>query len=325
MPSSLQSGKSDQFSIPYVDIKAFEKGIIERYTDGSKAVICQDGDILIVWDGARCGFTGRAIHGAIGSTLARITPKPGLDKDYLYYFLKSQYQRFNTNVKGMGIPHLNPFIIHHSSFIIPPLPEQHRIVERIEELFSELDNGLASLKQAKEQLKVYRQSVLKWAFEGRLTNRSKDWASIKLGKVAYAVDPQPSHRTPPVVDNGIPYVSIKDFDHKNGKIDFVNARKVSPDILREHCERYQLKEGDFVIGKIGTIGKPIKVILPQVYTLSANIVLIQPININSSFLYYFFQSNIIEKEFLSGKKATTQAAYGIQKVRELKNQNSYAK
>lgn len=52
---------------------------------------------------------------------------------------------------------------------IPPLAEQHRIVAKIEELFSELDQGVASLKTAREQLKVYRQSLLKNAFEGKLT------------------------------------------------------------------------------------------------------------------------------------------------------------
>lgn len=52
---------------------------------------------------------------------------------------------------------------------LPPLPEQHRIVAKIEELFSELDKGVEALKTAQQQLKVYRQAVLQWAFEGKLT------------------------------------------------------------------------------------------------------------------------------------------------------------
>ncbi|MFN5515586.1 MAG: restriction endonuclease subunit S, partial [Cyanobacteriota bacterium] len=52
---------------------------------------------------------------------------------------------------------------------LPPLAEQHRIVDKIEELFSDLDAGNAALKKAQQQLKVYRQAVLKWAFEGKLT------------------------------------------------------------------------------------------------------------------------------------------------------------
>jgi type I restriction enzyme, S subunit len=52
---------------------------------------------------------------------------------------------------------------------LPPLNEQHRIVAKIEELFSELDAGIASLKTARAQLKIYRQALLKHAFEGKLT------------------------------------------------------------------------------------------------------------------------------------------------------------
>ena len=52
---------------------------------------------------------------------------------------------------------------------MPPLNEQHRIVAKIEELFSELDKGIENLKTAREQLKVYRQALLKHAFEGKLT------------------------------------------------------------------------------------------------------------------------------------------------------------
>lgn len=54
---------------------------------------------------------------------------------------------------------------------MPPLNEQNRITDTIEELFSELDNGVANLKLAQNQLKVYRQALLKYAFEGKLTEQ----------------------------------------------------------------------------------------------------------------------------------------------------------
>jgi len=62
----------------------------------------------------------------------------------------------DTNAKILRVP-------------LPPFNEQKRIVEKIETLFSELDSGIESLKAAKAQLKRYRQSVLKSAFEGKLT------------------------------------------------------------------------------------------------------------------------------------------------------------
>ena len=63
---------------------------------------------------------------------------------------------------------------------MPPLPEQHRIVAKIEELFSELDKGVESLKTARTQLKVYRQAVLKHAFEGKLTAQWREENKDKL-------------------------------------------------------------------------------------------------------------------------------------------------
>ncbi len=65
-------------------------------------------------------------------------------------------------------------------WLVPPSTEQHRIVAKIEELFSELDKGVDSLKTAREQLKVYRQALLKHAFEGKLTAQWRAENSDKL-------------------------------------------------------------------------------------------------------------------------------------------------
>jgi len=70
---------------------------------------------------------------------------------------------------------------------LPPINEQERIVEKIEELFSDVDQGVESLKTAQKQLKVYRQAVLKWAFEGKLTEawRSQQ-PTLKTGEALLA-------------------------------------------------------------------------------------------------------------------------------------------
>ncbi|SEH06243.1 restriction endonuclease subunit S [Candidatus Venteria ishoeyi] len=60
------------------------------------------------------------------------------------------------------------------NIIIPPLPEQRAIIAKIETLFSDLDKGIADLKTAQEQLKIYRQAVLKKAFEGELTKKWRE-------------------------------------------------------------------------------------------------------------------------------------------------------
>ncbi|OCY15889.1 MAG: hypothetical protein BEV12_00290 [Microcystis aeruginosa CACIAM 03] len=93
-------------------------------------------------------------------------------KSFLFYFLQSLYfQRYLKLISKTAQSGFNRSDLYNIELPIAPLPEQHRIVEKIEELFSELDNGVASLKKALEQLKTYRQAVLKWAFEGKLTEK----------------------------------------------------------------------------------------------------------------------------------------------------------
>ena len=63
-------------------------------------------------------------------------------------------------------------VFSKKKFLLPPLVEQNAIVKKIEELFTSLDSGIADLKKAQDQLVIYRQAVLKKAFEGKLT---KEW------------------------------------------------------------------------------------------------------------------------------------------------------
>ena len=174
-PQTISKEKTDGFEIPYVDIKAFEKGIIDNYTNGENCTFCTPDDVLIVWDGARCGFVGRGIEGAIGSTLAKISSEEYIN-DYLFYFLQSKYKELNSNPRGVGIPHIEPNLLWN--FEIPDIDKttQHQIVSRIESLFAELDKAVEHLCTAQQQLKTYRQAVLNhW-----LNNEDGKWETVKL-------------------------------------------------------------------------------------------------------------------------------------------------
>jgi len=175
-PPVLESDCSEKVNVPYINIKAFEKGIIDEYTNGEKCNLCEDGDLLMVWDGARAGLSGKARKGAVGSTLMKIEEVKGIEKQYLSYFLLSLYTKINTNPRGVGIPHVEPRILWYSKLLIVSSPIQRAIVSKIEALFSDLDNGIANFKKAQEQLKIYRQAVLKKAFEGELT---KEWRTLR--------------------------------------------------------------------------------------------------------------------------------------------------
>ena len=163
-PLNILQNIEDSY-LPYVDIKAFETGIVDNYTDGEKCVSCNEGDLLIVCDGSRSGLVGKAITGYVGSTLARIDVSDEIDINYLYYFIQGKYQILNTNVKGTGTPHLKQDLLKSFNIYLPPIEKQKLIVAKIEELFSKLDKGVEELNKIKEQLKIYRQAVLKEAFE----------------------------------------------------------------------------------------------------------------------------------------------------------------
>ena len=133
--------------------------IIFAMSSGSKHLVGKSAKARISFDGGFGAFCG----------LLRATE--AINKDFLHYvFQGSDFRRAISEVsKGSNINNLKREHILDFEFSCPPLAEQQRIVAKIEELFSELDQGVASLKTAREQLKVYRQSLLKNAFEGKLT------------------------------------------------------------------------------------------------------------------------------------------------------------
>lgn len=93
---------------------------------------------------------------------------------YIYYYVQSTdfLKQRDALATGSTQVALTDGSAVHISFPLPPLPEQHRIVAKIEELLPKLDAGVEALTGAKLQLRRYRQSILKSAFEGKLT---ADW------------------------------------------------------------------------------------------------------------------------------------------------------
>ncbi|HET54506.1 MAG TPA: restriction endonuclease subunit S [Ignavibacteria bacterium] len=106
---------------------------------------------------------------------------------YLCYIVNAPQSRYNISAlqSGSTRKRISRKNLATINFPLPPLPEQRRIVEKIEELFSELDNGIENLKKAKAQIKTYRQAVLKFAFEGKLVQgqRTKDKGKSEGGEL----------------------------------------------------------------------------------------------------------------------------------------------
>jgi type I restriction enzyme S subunit len=94
-----------------------------------------------------------------------------------YFFLTIKLDDFS---RATTVPSIRKSDVGQIPFPLPPLPEQYRIVNKIEELFTKLDAGVDALKKIKIQLKRYRQAVLKNAFEGKLTQQ---WREAHKGEL----------------------------------------------------------------------------------------------------------------------------------------------
>ena len=326
-PQAQSKEPTDGFS-PYVDIKAFEQGIVDNYATVEKSLPCEDGDLLIVCDGSRSGLTGRAIKGVVGSTLSKIWAD-GLTTEYLRYFIQSKYMLLNTQKKGTGTPHLNAEILRKSNLIVPPLPEQERIVARIEELFSELDKAVETLQTTKQQLAVYRQAVLKEAFEGKLTSlwreshfdespqndfecikRSDEvfkdtsgdeneihlelpasWKRIRMGDVfEVQVGATPSRRSPEYWNGNISWVS-------SGEVHFNSISNTKEQITEDglaHTSTNVHPVGTVMLAMIGegkTRGQAAILNIEAAHNQNTAAILISQTPCSSKYIYYFLQMN----------------------------------
>ena len=282
--------------------------LVGGYSDDENKKVDCNLPVIVFGDHTRCVKFISFPFGAGADGTKILAPQDGILPKYLYY--GTQYLVLKMPDKGYARHYQH---LEKMELPVPEIEVQKQIVDKIEELLSEIESGVGTLVKAGNQIRQYKQSLLKTSFE----NFDDD---CTMGDLATMVDPQPSHRTPPEYENGIPYIGIGDIDYSEKSINFKDARKVSPTVLEEHLNRYTLHEGDFVMGKIGTIGKPFKLPLPQNYTLSANVILIQPDEdkILPEFLFWQFSSPLITEQLMEGKNETSQPAFGIQKARLLR-------
>lgn len=138
----------------------FEGAIDDKY-------VVQPGDLLVSWAATLGAFIWRGPEGVLNQHIFKV--RSFIDQTFHYYLIQAVLQDLYRQTHGSGMVHITRGKFDATPVGLPPLSEQQRIVAAIEEHFTWLDAGVASLRRLQAALKRYRAAVLKAAVEGKLT------------------------------------------------------------------------------------------------------------------------------------------------------------
>ncbi len=300
-----------------------ETHISEEALGKSSARLLPAGTVLL---------TSRATIGKVAITKVPIATNQGfanfLCKEeivnvFLAYYLRSITDLLISLGRGTTFLEVTKQTLLNVEIPLPPLPEQHRIVAKIEELFTKLDAGINELHNAQSQLKRYRQSVLKAAFEGKLTEAWRaehqdeiepatviegdlpdGWTWVTAGKIAQKIHYgyTESATNDPI---GPKFLRITDIQNNSVNWDSVPYCRID----EGKQQQYLLKENDLVFARTGaTVGKSflIQGSIPDAVFASYLIRIVLEKEINPKFVYTFFQSQFYWLQIHQGKVGSLQ-------------------
>lgn len=254
-----------------------------------------------------------APSGVINQALLKITLEDGLlTHSYFSYLFQSAYfqRQILSDARGTGMQNLAGMKeIKVVPVFIPPFPEQRKIVEKLDELISELDNGIANLKAAKDKLEIYRQAVLKKAFEGELTKewRIKQKKEIKLEFIGFGdlckftqgIQVPIPNQSEVQKKGQVRFLRIIDFTQGNEP----------PRFIDNPGERYLVNSSDIALVRYGTVGF---VCTGKEGAIANNLFKVAPDErLINPYLIHFLNSHLF-KSHLKPKGATMQAlSFGL--------------
>ena len=210
-----------------------------------------NGDLLFAWSASLGAHIWNQNDAWLNQHIFKVIPNDNIDKLYLYYYLQKVIAELYLKTHGSGMVHITKGPFMNTPIPVPSYTEQSHIVARIEELFSELDKAVDTLKTTKEQLDVYRQAVLKKAFESK-ANASKAKLS-SIGEICLG-----RQRSPKNISNEYPtkYIRAANITENGLKLDDILEMEFTP----SERKKYYLKSGDIVVseasGSAKQVGKP---------------------------------------------------------------------
>jgi type I restriction enzyme S subunit len=244
----------------YGDVKKGYTAFVDQDVIFAKVTPCMENGKIAVVENLKngIGFGSSEFH--VLRTANSMIPR------YLFHFLvqkRTRSEAENSMTGAVGLRRVPKQFLENYPIPLPPLPIQRAIVTKIEEIFSELDHGVAQLKAAQQQLKVYRQAVLKWAFEGKLTGGDvvegelpEGWKWVRLGEVGKVQLGR--QRSPKNVSKDFPTKYIRAANITEGGLDLDDILEM--EFNPKDFAQYKLEYGDLVLseasGSASQVGKP---------------------------------------------------------------------
>ena len=192
--------------IPYLTANFLRSNNADFWIENLEgAVTAQEGDCLILWDGAGAGDLFTAKSGVVSSTMAVVTTKSSnVLREFLTLFVSSKANYIKETCRGTTVPHVSPDAISNMELAIPPRPEQKRIVD----LIYSVDSYIQALQQQLDSAKKSRNAVL----HELLTSGADDWVETTLGEIAnWGSGGTPKADNPDFYDGEIPWCVIGDL------------------------------------------------------------------------------------------------------------------
>lgn len=282
-----------------------------------------EGDVLFAkitpcMENGKMAVVPKLEHGyGFGSTEFHVLRCPeGVEPKYIYFFVSGERFRRDAEHKmtgAVGQKRVPEAFLQNEPCPLPPTNEQRRIVEKIETLFADLDAGVESLTRARARLALYRQSVLKAAFEGRLTadwraEHSAEWPLEHLGDHLSFVTSGSRGWAKYYSDSGDTFVRAQNLKHD--RLDLADIAYVTLPKGKTEGVRTRILEGDVLVTITGanvTKTAPVLSDLGTAY-VSQHVALCRPRDtLDTKYLHWFLVAEA------AGRKQLTDAAYGAGK------------
>lgn len=307
--SKLSNGeKCEDERLPYLEVK-YLRGKIEAKEKISGSVVEVGAKIILV-DGENSGEVFHVYEkGYLGSTFKEIDIPNGINNAFIEFYIGFFKNKFKSTKTGSAIPHLNKELYSNLVFPLPPLLEQQRIVERIESLFSKLDEAKEKIQMSLDSFETRKSAVLYQAFSGELTKkwreengiRLDEWNNGTLQSVCSIKITDGTHQTPKYTseENGIPFLSAKDI--VTGKIKWDKIKYITEELHEELYKRVTPQKEDLLLAKNGTTGIAAIVEDDKIFDIYVTLALLRADykKVFYRFLYYLINSPICKEQFNS--------------------------